>query len=176
MGARVETVEPKKPAPASAADVAPKQIPKGVTNPSSLPSGAAAATGATGTSQPGALNPGGKETKDPGQQVRAQGPTFFDAGGFNLEDYAALVRERVRERWFIPSNLRNYQGNVTIVFYIGKDGQVYGVKAEMKSGNDSLDISALSAVFGSNPFPPLPKGFPLNRVGARLIFAYNERQ
>jgi TonB family protein len=117
-----------------------------------------------------------KDPRDSGQQIRAQGPIFFDDKGFNLDEYANLVRERVKENWFIPSNLRNYAGSATIVFYISRDGQVTGARIDVPSGNDSLNLSALSAVFGSNPFPPLPKGFPADRVGARLVFAYNERQ
>ncbi len=76
----------------------------------------------------------------------------------------------------LPSNLRNYQGNVTIKFYITKDGQIVDARIEVLSGNDSLNLSALTAVWDSSPFPPLPRGFPSDRVGARLVFEYVERQ
>ncbi|MGA2263095.1 MAG: TonB family protein [Acidobacteriota bacterium] len=173
---RTEPPQPKNAAPPGAPNVEPKQIPKGVADASSPASGSTVTSGSGGASQTGPPGSGTKDSKGPGQQIRAQGPTFFDDKGFNLGDYAMMLRERIKERWFIPSNLRTYQGSVTVIFYISKDGQVSGVKAEVRSGNDSLDISALSAVFGSNPFPPLPKGFPADRVGARLVFAYNERQ
>ena len=120
---------------------------------------------------------GGAETKTAGQQtgVRLQGDVLFDTKGFNLDEYARMVKDRCEEHWLIPSNLRTFQGSVTIVFYITKEGQVTGAKIEVSSGNDSLDISALTAVWESSPFPPLPRGFPAERVGARLVFAYNER-
>jgi TonB family protein len=145
------------------------------------PPGSAAAgsatsnTASTSPTRPSAA--GGAETKPAGQQtgVRLQGDVLFDTRGFNLDEYARLVKERCEEHWLIPSNLRTFQGSVTIVFYITKEGQVTGAKREVSSGNDSLDISALSAVWESNPFPPLPRGFPAERVGARLVFAYNER-
>jgi outer membrane biosynthesis protein TonB len=44
------------------------------------------------------------------------------------------------------------------------------------SGSNSLDLAALSAIVGSNPFPPLPEGFPADRVGAKFVFSYNEPQ
>jgi TonB family protein len=173
--ARVETVETKKPAVGNTADIQPKQIPKGVPDAPPPGSNPTDPTGAGKATRPASTASGSKDAKDPGQQIRAQGPVFFDTQGFNLDEYANLVRERVKQNWFIPSNLRLYQGSATILFYIGKDGQVTGAKIELSSGNGSLDISALKAVMDSIPFPLLPKGFPAERVGARLIFAYNEK-
>ncbi len=173
---RTEPAEAKKAAATSPPDTAPKQIPRGISEPPASPANLTGSSGSGNANQAGSQSPGKKDPKDPGQQIRAQGPIFFDDKGFNLDDYANKVRERVKENWFIPSNLRNYQGSATIIFYINKDGQVIGAKIDVPSGNDSLNLSALSAVFGSNPFPPLPKGFPADRVGARLVFAYNERQ
>jgi TonB family protein len=157
----------------------PKQIPKGI--PATPPPGSAATGSATSnTASKAPTRPssaGSAETKTAGQQtgVRLQGDVLFDTKGFNLDEYARLVKDRCEEHWLIPSNLRTFQGSVTIVFYITKEGQVTGAKREASSGNGSLDISALSAVWESNPFPPLPRGFPAERVGARLVFAYNER-
>jgi TonB family protein len=157
----------------------PKQIPKGI--PATPPPGSAAtgsATSNTASTSPTRPSPAkGAETKTAGQQtgVRLQGDVLFDTRGFNLDEYARLVKDRCEEHWLIPSNLRTFQGSVTILFYITKEGPVTGARIVVSSGNDSLDISALSAVWESSPFPPLPRGFPAERVGARLVFAYNER-
>jgi TonB family protein len=159
--------------PATPPDAAPKQIPKGVTDPSTPP-GPPAGTGANQTqARPQPSAPAGSKPQD--QQVSMQGSGLFDTKGFPLEEYANLVMQRVKEKWLIPSNLRYSQGSTTVVFYIGKDGQSVDVHIDVTSGNYSLDIAALQAVIGSNPFPPLPKGFPADRVGARFVFAYNER-
>jgi TonB family protein len=173
-GARKETTEAKKPAITGPPDVAPKQIPKGVTD-ATQPSGTTATSASAGTSQPGSRGAGAQNARDPNQQVSAQGG-LFDTKGFPLEEYANLIRELVKQKWLIPSNLRDYQGSVTVVFYIGKDGHITGAKIETGSGNQTLDITALSAVLQSNPLPSLPTGFPAERVGARLVFAYNQRQ
>jgi TonB family protein len=157
----------------------PKQVPKGI--PADPPQGSAAAgsaaanAAASSPTRPSAA--AGAQSKPADQQtgVRLQGDVLFDTKGFDLDEYARLVKNRCEEHWMIPSNLRTYQGSVTIVFYITKLGQVTGAKIEVTSGNDSLNISALSAVWESSPFPPLPRGFPAERVGARLVFAYNER-
>jgi protein TonB len=159
--------------PPNPADAAPKQIPRGV-DPVPPTSPAPGASASQGRPQPA----GKAEDKTSGQQsgIRAQGNVLFDTQGFPFEEYAKIVKARVEGNWLIPSNLRNDQGSATIVFYITRDGQVINARIEVSSGNISLDRAALSAVWGSNPFPSLPRGFPLDRVGARLVFAYNERQ
>ena len=165
---------PVKPAPDQS--TAPKQIPKGLPGPvvqapapvSSAGSGAnPAAQAKAGT----AATP--QDTQKPGVQLESG---LFDTKGFPLQEWAELLKERIRGNWFIPSNLRNSQGSTTVIFYINREGQSIDVRIEISSGNGSLDIAALSAVITSNPFPPLPRGFPSDRVGARFVFAYNERK
>ncbi len=76
----------------------------------------------------------------------------------------------------IPSNLRNSQGRTTVIFYIDREGRFNNAHIVTSSGSSSLDLAALNAVIESNPFPPLPKGFPGDHVGAKFVFSYNERQ
>ncbi len=122
----------------------------------------------------------GKQTArifdDAQKAIHSEGNGLFDTKGFPLGDYANMVIERVKGNWLIPSNLRNSQGRTTVIFFIDKDGRPTDVRIITQSGNNSLDLAALSAVLGSNPFPPLPKGFPGDHVGAKFVFAYNEHQ
>ena len=106
--------------------------------------------------------------------IRSEGSGLFDTKGFPMGDYASAVIERVKANWLIPSNLRNSQGRTTVVFFIGRDGRFMDARIVVPSGSSSLDLAALSAVIGSNPFPPLPQGFPGDRVGAKFVFSYNE--
>lgn len=141
------------------------------------------------SSAPGAVRPENRDSTSPSTPsqgparvfeneqaaIRTEGSGLFDTKGFPLGDYANLVIERIKENWSIPSNLRNSQGRTTIIFYIEKSGQYTGLRIITTSGSDSLDLQALNAVLGSNPFPPLPKGFPGEHVGAKILFSYNER-
>jgi periplasmic protein TonB len=110
------------------------------------------------------------------QVIQAEGSGLFDTRGFPLGEYANIVIERVKGNWSIPSNLRNSQGRTTVIFYIDKNGRFSDARIVVSSGSSSLDYAALSAVIGSNPFPPLPKNFPGDHVGAKFVFSYNERQ
>ena len=108
--------------------------------------------------------------------IRSEGSGFFDTKGFPLGDYASAIIERVKGNWSIPSNLRNSAGRTTVIFFIDKDGRFTDARIVSSSGSSSLDLAALNAIIGSNPFPPLPKGFPGDHVGAKFVFSYNERQ
>ena len=110
------------------------------------------------------------------QALQSEGTGFFDTKGFPLGQYATAVIERVKGNWSIPSNLRNSRGRTTVVFFIGKDGRYTGAQIVKSSGITSLDLAALNAVLISNPFPPLPPGFPGSQIGAKFVFAYNEQQ
>jgi len=98
----------------------------------------------------------------------SSGIGLFDTDGFPMGEYRDIIHVRVRSNWFIPSHLRDILGRTTVVFYIDREGRVSGLQRESSSGSDSLDIAALSAVMDAAPFPPLPKGFPRERVGVRM--------
>jgi periplasmic protein TonB len=157
-GAKKEPINlpPPGPTPKSevTADTAPTSIPNGTKSPADTP----------------------KVFENEQKAIREPGTGFFDTKGFPLGDYASQIIERIKGKWFIPSNLRNSQGRTTIVFFIDKEGRFANARIVMGSGNNSLDLAALNAVIEANPFPPLPKGFPGNHVGAKFVFSYNERQ
>ena len=108
--------------------------------------------------------------------IRSEGSGLFDTQGFPLGDYASQIVGRVKEKWYIPSNLRNAHGHTTVVFFIDKKGRFTDARIVTSSGHKSLNLAALNAVIESNPFPPLPEGFPGEHVGVKFIFSYNEPQ
>lgn len=126
------------------------------------------------------MPPAAKETirmfEDEQKAIRSTDSGFFDTKGFPLGEYTNVIVERIKGKWFIPSNLRNSKGNTTVIFYIDRDGRFMNARIVMSSGSNSLDLAALNAVIESNPFPPLPEDFPGDHVGAKFIFSYNEPQ
>ncbi len=164
-------VKAEKKVPETASNTAPTSIPSGVSPPAPAP--AASAPKPAGASQAKAT---GKVSEDEQKAIRTEGTGLFDTRGFPLGEYANLIIERVKGNWFIPSNLRNSQGRTTVIFYIDRDGRFTNARIITSSGSSSLDLAALNAVIESNPFPPLPRGFPGDHVGAKFVFSYNERQ
>ncbi len=162
-----------KPAPKTPAETAGMTAPTSI--PKELPPPPPVAAAKGNTSAQG-KSPLAQIFENEQKALRSEGTGFFDTKGFPLGEYATIVIERVKGNWFIPSNLKNHQGRTTVIFFIDKDGRCTDARIVNASGSSSLDLAALNAIIGSNPFPPLPRGFPGERVGAKFVFAYNERQ
>jgi TonB family protein len=150
-----------EPKPAVAAmNVAPIKIPDFIINPPNIPSIPA------------------KILNTPGEGTKAIRPsdviTDNNAKGFPMGEYTNLIVELLKEKWFIPSYLKDSQGHTTVHFYIDKNGHTMNVRILAGSGSNPLDIAALNAVLSCNNLPALPKGYPGDQVGVRFVFSYNE--
>ena len=117
-----------------------------------------------------------KVFEDKQEAIQKEGTGFFDTKGFPMGKYADLIIQRIKGNWSIPSNLRNSRGRTTLIFFIEKDGSSVDLEIVIPSGSQSLDLTAMHSIIISNPFPPLPTGFPGDRIGAKFVFSYNERQ
>ncbi len=162
QGRKETLILPTPPPPADSemsANNAPKSIPKGV-RPS--PGAAAAPSG------------GLKIFESEQKAIHSPDSGVFDTKGFPLGEYVNIIKERIKGNWFIPSNLQSFQGHTTIVFYIDRDGRYTNARIVTKSGSNSFDNAALMAVITSDPFPPLPEGFPGNHIGAKFVLSWNE--
>jgi len=162
-------------------DTAPKQVPKNTdmaanTPPTSIPNSVTPPPVATPKPEQPQAQAAPKVFENQKQAISTPGSGLFDTRGFPLGDYANAIIERIKGNWSIPSNLKNSRGQTTVIFFIDKNGNCSGLQVVAPSLSPSLDLTALSAVIGSEPFPPLPKGFPGDRIGAKFVFSYNERQ
>ena len=91
--------------------------------------------------------------------------------GTRFGAYADLVIQRVSEKWQ-TSGLAGLHAvpDVVVTFDIQRDGSVKNAQIAQRSGNSTLDYSALRAVMDAAPFPPLPPGFDRNVAGVELKF------
>jgi TonB family protein len=119
-----------------------------------------------------------KNPSTPGEATKAIRPSDVvldnDSKGFPMGEYTNLIVELLKEKWFIPSYLKDSQGHTTVHFYIDKNGHTMNVRILAGSGSNPLDIAALNAVLSCNILPALPKGYPGDQVGVRFVFSYNE--
>jgi len=141
----------------ASADGAPRKIPEGIQPPAPPPA-----------AKPGAAKPDTSKPVVTSEPVR-DGIGLFDTGGFPMGEYRDVISARVRARWLRPSNIIGSMRRTTVVFYIDRNGNIDNLRVEVSSGNRTLDTGALGAVNSAAPFPPLPKDFPGNRVGVRMI-------
>ena len=91
--------------------------------------------------------------------------------GTRLGWYADLIRQRVAEKWRtqdLDPRLNNLDAVVT--FDIRKDGSVANVRLIQRSGNYSMDNSAVRAVSEASPLEPLPKEFERSVASVEFQF------
>ena len=104
-----------------------------------------------------------------------EGMISFDSEEFKYAWYARIIKHKVIHNWFPPyaAKVLGVQGVVVVTFKIESDGQVKDIKVQYKSGNESLDLAAVNAIYGAKPFPPLPSDYRYKELGVRFLFGYN---
>jgi TonB family protein len=72
--------------------------------------------------------------------------------------YRALVNEKIESNWVLPERLSQQEEDLEAVVVVRarRDGTVFDINFEKKSGNSYFDDSVLKAILKSKPFPPFP--------------------
>ncbi len=81
--------------------------------------------------------------------------------GSRFGAYAALIRDRVAQKWHtdqVDARIRTLPAAV-VTFDIQRNGQVTNVRVVQSSGNVALDNSSRRAVMEASPFEPLPAAY-----------------
>jgi TonB family protein len=90
--------------------------------------------------------------------------------GNQFGGYASLVVQRVTEKWQTTGLAGMHLPLVVITFDILRDGSVKNAQIAQRSGNSTLDYSALRAVMDAGPFPPLPTNYSGSSTSVELRF------
>jgi len=109
----------------------------------------------------------------PGTGALAGGITSLDASDLEFAWYRAQITSALKGRWVRPI-LDDVTGTIaaTVVFDIGRDGSVTGVRIESTSGVAVMDRSVLRAVLEAAPLPGLPASFQDSVLSARYEFRF----
>jgi periplasmic protein TonB len=84
--------------------------------------------------------------------------------------YADLVVRRVTDKWQTNGLAGQNVPMVVITFDIARDGSVRNPQIAQRSGNSTLDYSAIRAVTDAAPFPPLPSNYSGSSTSVELRF------
>lgn len=96
------------------------------------------------------------------------------AFGNQFGAYASLVIQRVADKWQTNGLAGANVPMVVVTFDIQRDGSIRNAKVEERSGNASLDFSALRAVTDAAPFPPLPPNYTGSSTNVELRFQLHQ--
>jgi len=95
----------------------------------------------------------------------------IDLKNFAFPWYLALIEQRVRQNWQMPSGLEDLIGKKAVVYFrIFRKGEVQEARLETPSGDSLLDQSGLRAVKESSPFPSLPEEFKEEYLSVHFYF------
>jgi periplasmic protein TonB len=84
--------------------------------------------------------------------------------------YADLVVRRVTDKWQTTGLAGLTLPMVVVTFDILRDGSVRNPQIAQRSGNSTLDYSALRAISDAGPFPPLPSNYSGSSTSVELRF------
>jgi len=149
---RIKEKEPKKPLPKPApVPVAAKPV---------AISGALRSLSGFSNASPttGAGNLGGSSLV-----AEASGPAF------PFPWYLKAITDKLDAHWKPP---QEFQDNTVcqVTFVIARDGAVSGAELRKSSGDSFFDQLAIRAVQNASPMPPLPSGFPEDRLRVHMKF------
>lgn len=112
---------------------------------------------------------GGRENTVPNAtEGRTQIPTNNPSPKF--EEYLANLQRRIRRAW-IPPHQPTSKSTV-VIFTIGVDGQLLGLRMQRSSGDSAMDSAAMQSIKNSAPFPHLPQ-YATESVDVQFTFDYN---
>jgi outer membrane biosynthesis protein TonB len=126
---------------------------------------------------------GGSPQLPPSPRIQESEPSavqlpqlLTDAQGVDFTPYLRQILQTVKRNWqsVMPETVRlGRGGKVSIVFSIGREGQVIKLVYNEQSGIDAYDRAAVAGISMSNPFPPLPAAFKGDHIAVQFNFAYN---
>ena len=72
--------------------------------------------------------------------------------------YRALVNEKIENNWVLPEQLNHKKNKIEAIVVVRarRDGSIFDINFEKKSGDPYFDDSVLKAILKSKPFPPFP--------------------
>jgi protein TonB len=98
------------------------------------------------------------------------GAVTLNASDFPFAWYLRQVQSKISERWEGSARAGDQP---QVVFEIGRDGKVTGLKVEKSSGNSLYDQAAIRAITDATPLPPLPADFKDAFLRVHLGFNYS---
>lgn len=102
-------------------------------------------------------------------------PSVSSYENYDISPWVKEVVDRIRNSWSVPPIKESLaMGEVKIYISVSKNGELLSVEIMNSSVLVLFDETALEAIQSSLPFPPLPDGYPYEKLEALLVFQFNE--
>ncbi len=110
------------------------------------------------------------------KQSRPKSSSMTGGVEFPYMWYLKIIERKVNENWITHGlDVSGMKRDPTVSFMIERNGEISSLVMEKSSGSMALDRSALDAVMGSAPFPPLPSEYKNALLPVFFSFSYQQR-
>lgn len=117
-----------------------------------------------------------KKVKQEAKENRPKSSSMTGGVEFPYMWYLKIIERKVNENWITHGlDVSGMRRDPTVSFMIERNGEVSSLVLEKSSGSAALDRSALDAVSGSAPFPPLPSEYKNALLPVFFSFSYQQR-
>ncbi len=100
--------------------------------------------------------------------------TALNAPEIQYISYFASIKRKIELVWQYPQDAANagIQGELTVDFVIGRDGNLESVRLLQGSGYKILDDEALGSIRTAAPYNPIPANYTIPNLRIRAHFIY----
>jgi periplasmic protein TonB len=107
-------------------------------------------------------------------EATVPGKIAFGPEAAAAHPYFVRVQEQIAAKWGFPLAARQsgLEGDVLIEFRVAKDGSLERAVVRRSSGTPAFDQTALTAVQGAQPLPPVPDEVAKQTVAVNATFRY----
>lgn len=90
--------------------------------------------------------------------------------GFSYSYYLNILLNKIGNNWHNPYRGQDVILKTVVYFEIDKDGNIYNVRLEDDSGNETYNETTMRAVASAGKLPPLPQEFANDYLKVHLEF------
>ncbi|MBN2135258.1 MAG: TonB family protein [Acidobacteria bacterium] len=118
-----------------------------------------------------------QDFNNPRSSIDREGGIQFDSKGCDFGRWVKDFYYKVYRNWTIPYAFQalRQSGQLTLRFYVHRDGSVSDLRLIDTSGLQPYDVAAMNAISRSNPFMPLPGEYPDDKMEVTCRFIYRWR-
>lgn len=117
---------------------------------------------------------GKAEKEETPETAESQDTISLDTQDKRYVPYTRVIRDSIMRQWRYPPEAREnlIEGKLLVLFSLGRNGDLQGVRILTSSGYAILDDEAVRAIRAANPFPSFPEHITVTRLNIKANIDY----
>ena len=117
---------------------------------------------------------GKAEKTDTPEPAESQDTISLDTLDKRYVPYTRIIKDSIMRQWQYPPEAREnlIEGKLLVLFSLGRNGDLKGVRILTSSGYAMLDHEAVRAIRAASPFPSFPDHITVTRLNIKASIDY----